>query len=62
MNMEHDDGQSALHARIATALGWTEVEVRSFSLLALRDIVRPTSQKLAHEIDCALKLSRYILR
>lgn len=62
MNKENDADRSALHARIAAALGWTDVEVRSFSLLTLRDIVRPTSQKLAHEIDCVLKSIRGIVR
>lgn len=40
-----------LHERIALALGWTVADVQSFSMPALRDLVRPVSQKLAHEIS-----------
>lgn len=43
-----------LHARVAAALGWTVEETRSFSLWALRDVVRPVSPKLAHEITCKI--------
>lgn len=43
-----------LHSRIATALGWTEVETQSFSLPALRDLVRPVSEKLAGEISLVI--------
>jgi hypothetical protein len=43
-----------LAARVALALGWTVDEVRSFSLPALRDLVRPVSPKLAHEITLAM--------
>ncbi len=39
-----------LHERIAAALGWTVSDARSFSLSALREMVRPVSPKLAHEI------------
>jgi len=31
----------SLHQRIAEALGWTVEQARSFSLPALRDLVRP---------------------
>jgi hypothetical protein len=44
-----------LHERIAKALGWTVEETRSFSLPALRDLVRPVSMKLAHEITIAIQ-------
>jgi hypothetical protein len=39
-----------LHKRIAAALRWTERDAQSFSLLTLRDLVRPVSPKLADEI------------
>lgn len=44
-----------LHTRIAEALGWTREETRSFSMQALRDLVRPVSSKLAHEIDMFIR-------
>lgn len=43
----------SLHDRIAAAIGWPVSEVRRFSLLSLRDIVRPVSAKLAHECTLA---------
>lgn len=46
---------SELRARIATLLGWTEAEVTSFSLPALRELVRPTSKKLTHELDLLIQ-------
>jgi hypothetical protein len=42
-----------LHARVAAVLGWTESETQSFSLLSLRELVRPVSPKLAHELTLA---------
>jgi hypothetical protein len=42
-----------LHARVAAALGWSVEATRAFSLLSLRDIVRPVSPNLAQEITCA---------
>ena len=46
----------SLHARIAKALGsWTEEQAKTFSLHALRDLVRPVSPKLAHEITLAIE-------
>ena len=44
-----------LHERIAQALGWTLADAQSFSLLALRDLVRPVDAKLAYEIHEALR-------
>jgi len=44
-----------LHTRIAEKLGWTVAQTQSFSLLALRDLVRPVSAKLAHEITLAIE-------
>jgi hypothetical protein len=44
-----------MHERIAKALGWTVEEARSFSLPALREVVRPVSMKLAYEITLAIQ-------
>ena len=49
-----------LHERIAAALGWSVSDVKSFSLITLRDLVRPVSPKLAHEISVALKAGDYL--
>jgi hypothetical protein len=43
-----------LHERIAEKLGWTVQEAQSFSLPALREVVRPVSEKLAHEITLVM--------
>ena len=51
--------QSTLHTRIAEALGWTEAEVKSVSFQSLRDIVRPISQKLANELEAAIRTGSY---
>ncbi len=40
--------------RIAQALGWSEREVTSLSMAALRDVVRPVSHKLAGELTEAI--------
>lgn len=50
-----------LHERIADALGWTVEETRGFSLAALRDLVRPVSAKLAHEITVAISSGSVLL-
>lgn len=47
-------GNSSLHERIAKALGWTVKDVQSFSLPALRELVRDKHPKLAHEITLAM--------
>jgi hypothetical protein len=44
-----------LHERIAKVLGWTVEEARSFSLPALREVVRPVSMKLAYEITLQIQ-------
>lgn len=49
-----------LHARIAVTLGGTDCQVRSMSLMALREIVRPESPKLVHEITLALDKIRHV--
>jgi len=44
----------SLRERIATALGWTVEQVQSFSLPALRDVVRPVSPKLASAVTAEM--------
>ncbi len=44
-----------LRGRIAQALGWSVSDATSFSLATLRDLVRPVSPKLAHEITTAMQ-------
>jgi len=44
-----------LAERIATTLGWSEADVRSFSLPSLRAVVRSVSPKLAHEITQVMR-------
>jgi hypothetical protein len=51
----------SIHERIATALGWTEAEVKSFSFQSLREVVRPVSPKLAAELDEAIRSGSYII-
>ena len=54
---------TSLHARVARALGWSVEETRSFSLITLRELLRPVSLKLAHEVDLALQgavVARYV--
>jgi hypothetical protein len=50
-----------LHERIAEALGWTEKEVKSFSFQTLREMVRPVSPKLTHELDVAIRSQSYFI-
>jgi hypothetical protein len=52
---------STLHERIVAVLGWTVEEVQSFSLPALRELVRPVSPKLAHDITVALRLGAHLV-
>lgn len=51
----------SLHERIAKTLGWTVEQARSFSLAALRDLVRPVSSKLASEIDSEIQSGRVVV-
>lgn len=51
---------SNLHERIAKALGWEVEEVRTMSFQTLRELVRPVSDKLAHEITQEIESGRYI--
>lgn len=39
-----------LHERIALALGWSKRDVRSFSLLTVREMLRPKHPKLYDEV------------
>lgn len=50
-----------LHERIAEALGWTIEQTQSFSLPALRALVRPVSPKLAREITLTINSPAYYL-
>ena len=50
-----------LRSRIAHALGWSEADVRSFSLQALRDLVRPVDAGLAREIEERVSSGRILL-
>lgn len=50
-----------LHARIAKDLGWTEAEVKSFSLVSLRDLVRTVNPKLAHVITDFVESGEHIV-
>lgn len=50
---------ASLHERVANALGWTVKDVQSFSFQALREVVRPVSDKLAHELDAAIRSGSY---
>lgn len=44
-----------LHERIAKALDWTVGETKTFSLLTLRELVRPHFPKLTQEITQAIE-------
>lgn len=50
-----------LKERIAQALGWTVAETNTFSLQTLRELVRPVSPKLAHELDLQIQGGAYIV-
>jgi hypothetical protein len=49
-----------LKQRIALVLSWPIEDVNAFSLSSLRDIVRPHSAKLAHEINRAIQNGSHI--
>ncbi len=51
-----------LHQRIAEALGWSLEDVQSFSLPALRELVRPVSPKLADHITETIHLGMHVVR
>ena len=56
---QHLDG---LKLRSADALGWSLQDVNSLSLPALREVLRPVSVKLAHEVTCAMQSPAYFSR
>ena len=49
-----------LHERIAKCLVWTEDEARTFSLTALRELVRLKDQALCDEIDLVIQQGLHI--
>lgn len=51
---------SDLHTRIARALGWTESQARTFSLPALRDLVRLVDAGLAAEISSVIARGSHV--
>lgn len=51
---------ATLHDRIAEVLGWSVSETKTFSLLSLRDLVRPISPKLTHEINLEIAGKGYV--
>lgn len=55
-------GMVTLHERIASALGWSVEDVRSFSLHYLREIVRgrPGGKKVAAEITAEIASGRVV--
>jgi hypothetical protein len=50
----------SLNERIAQALGWPLKDVQSFSFQSLREVVRPVSPKLAHELTMSIQ-GEYII-
>ncbi len=50
-----------LHERIADALGWTVYDAKRFSLISLRDVVRPVFPKLAAEITDVITSGKVII-
>lgn len=51
-----------LHTRIAKALGWTVKDCQSFSLAALRELLRPEHPDLVYEIGQVLQSGSHILQ
>lgn len=51
---------ASLHDRIAEVLGWSVSETTAFSLLSLRELVRPVSPKLTHEINLEIAGKGYV--
>lgn len=51
---------TTLHERIAEALGWSVKDAQSFSLAALREMVRKEHPKLAHEISQVIQSGSHI--
>lgn len=51
-----------LHERIAEKLGWTVQETQSFSLAALREMVKDKSPKLAYFITEEIRTGRHLVQ
>ncbi len=51
-----------LHERIAEVLGWSVAEVQSFSLRALRDLVRSIDPDLAETITAEIRTHERAVR
>jgi hypothetical protein len=56
-----DPRKHDLHERVAQALGWTADEVRSMSLAALREVVRPVNPGLAQELSMKIQSGGHII-
>lgn len=52
--------QYDLHKRIAETLGWTVSEAQSFSLAALRDLVRGKNDSLHAEISFVIERGLHV--
>ena len=50
-----------LHDRIAKALNWPVTDVQTLSFQSLRELVKSTHPKLAHEITQEIRSGRYIV-
>ena len=59
VEVEGFSGVETVRERVAKALGWSVEDTRSVSLQSLRDLVRPVSQKLAHEITLEINRGTY---
>lgn len=54
------DLMEQLKERVAAALGWSVEDTHKVSLQSLRDLVRPVSSKLAHELDVVIRTGEHI--
>jgi hypothetical protein len=53
---------STLHERLAVALGWSVADTQSFSLPALREMVRGRHPRLEQEINAVLDRGSHLTR
>lgn len=51
-----------LYERAAKALGWSLVDVHSFSLQSLRELAREVDPKLAADIGEQIRSAKYVTR
>ena len=51
-----------LRARVAAALGWSVADTQSLSIPSLRELVRPVSPKLEHELTVLMHSDLYFTR